>query len=84
MQSALLFSLPDVIFPGHRAAITMMQPFVKDKGRKSTILRPPAIFLKSELLKLWRIDEAQKQWSTKLRKEQRRVDVLQQNLGADT
>ena len=79
LQLALLLSLPGASFRDDNAAIALLQPFVKDKGREGSTLRPLAIFLQSELLELRRTDEALQQQSAKLKEELRRTDeALQQ------
>ena len=79
LQLALLLSLPGASFRDDNAAIALLQPFVKDKGREGSTLRPLAIFLQSELLELRRTDEASQQQSAKLKEELRRTDeALQQ------
>lgn len=82
LQLALLLSLPGTSFRDDKAAITMLHPFVKDKGREGSTLRPLAIFLQSELLEIRRTDEALQQQSARLKDEQRRVEALQQKLEA--
>jgi hypothetical protein len=82
LQLALLLSFPGTNFRDDKAAIAMLQPIVKDKGREGSTLRPLATFLQSELLELHRTDEALQQQSAKLKEEQRRVEALQQKLEA--
>ena len=74
LQLALLLSLPGASFRDDNAAIALLQPFVKDKGREGSTLRPLAILLQSELLELRRTDEALQQQSAKLKEELRRTD----------
>jgi hypothetical protein len=79
LQLALLLSLPGASFRDDNAAIALLHPFTKDKGRESSTLRPLAIWLHSELLELRRTDEALQQQAAKLKEEQRRAEeTLQQ------
>ena len=82
LQLALLLSLPGASFRDDNAAIALLHPFTKDKGRDGSTLRPLAIWLHSELLELRRTDEALQQQSAKLKEEQRRGEALQQKLDA--
>jgi len=74
LQLALLLSLPGAGFRDDNAAIALLQPFVKDKGREGSTVRPLAILLQSGLLELRRTDEALQQQSAKLKEELRRTD----------
>lgn len=79
LQLALLLSLPGTNFRDDNAALALLGPFMKDKGREGSPLRPLAIWLHSELLELRRTDEALQQQTAKLKDEQRRTDeTLQQ------
>ena len=82
LQLALLLSLPGAGFRDDNAAIALLQPFVKDKGREGSTVRPLAILLQSGLLELRRTDEALQQQSARLKEEQRRVEALQLKLEA--
>ena len=79
MQLALLVSLPGTTFRDDSAALTLLGPFVKDKGQDGSTLRPLAIWLHSELLELRRIDETMQLQAAKLKEELRHSDeALQQ------
>ena len=79
LQLALVLSLPGASFRDDNAAIALLNPFMQDKGRESSPLRPLAILLQSELIELRRTDEASQQQSAKLKEELRRTDeALQQ------
>jgi len=82
LQLALVLSLPGASFRDDNAAIALLHPFVNDRNREGSTLRPLALMLHSELLELRRTDEALQQQSAKLKEEQRRVEVLQQKLEA--
>ncbi len=89
VQLALLLSLPGTGFRDDNAAISLLHPIVKDKGREGSTLRPLAILLHTELVELRRSDEALQQQSArlkeesaKLKEEQRHVEALQQKLEA--
>jgi hypothetical protein len=82
LQLALLLSLPGTNFRDDNAALALLNPFVKDKDREGSTLRPLAIWLYSELLELRRTDEALQQHAAKLKEEQRRAEALQQKLEA--
>ncbi len=79
LQLALLLSLPGASFRDDNAAIALLHPFTKDKGREGSTLRPLAIWLHSELLELRRTEEILQQQAAKLKDEQRRTEeTLQQ------
>ena len=79
LQLALLLSLPGTSFRDDNAALALLSPFIKDRGREGSTLRPLAIWLHSELLELRRSDEALQQQAAKLKEELRRSDeALQQ------
>ena len=82
LQLALLLSLPGASFRDDNAAIALLHPFTKDKGREGSTLRPLAIWLHSELLELRRTEETLQQQAAKLKEEQRRAEALQQKLEA--
>jgi chromosome segregation ATPase len=80
LQLALLLSLPGASFRDDNAAIALLHPFTKEKGREGSTLRPLAIWLHSELLELRRIEEILQQQAAKLKDEQRRTEeILQQH-----
>ena len=79
LQLALLLSFPGTGFRDDNAALALLNPFMKDKNREGSTLRPLAIWLHSELLELRRTDEGLQQQLAKLKEEQRRTDeTLQQ------
>ena len=79
LQLALLLSLPGASFRDDNAAIALLQPFTKDKGRDGSTLRPLAIWLHSELLELRRTEELVQRHAANLKDEQRRTEeILQQ------
>ncbi|HKB83492.1 MAG TPA: hypothetical protein VKD04_09840 [Burkholderiales bacterium] len=82
LQLALLLSLPGTGFRDDNAALLLLNPLLKDKGREDSTLRPLALWLHSELVELRRSDEALQQQSAKLKDEQRRSEALQQKLEA--
>ncbi len=82
LQLALLLSLPGTGFRDDNAALALLNPFMKDKPRDGSTLRPLAIWLRSELLELRRADEVFQQQASKLKEEQRRTEALQQKLEA--
>jgi hypothetical protein len=82
LQLALLLSLPGASFRDDNAAIALLHPFTKDKGREGSTLRPLAIWLHSELLELRRTEETLQQQAAKLKEEQRRAEALQHKLEA--
>lgn len=82
LQLALLLSLPGASFRDDNAAIALLHPFTKDKGREGSTLRPLAIWLHSELLELRRTEETLQQQAAKLKEEQRRAEALRQKLEA--
>jgi hypothetical protein len=78
LQLALLLSFPGTTFRDDIAALALLNPFIKEKGREGSTLRPLAIWLHSELL-LRRTDEVLQQQAAKLKEELRRTDeALQQ------
>lgn len=82
LQLALLLSLPGTGFRDDNAALALLVPFMKDKGREGSSLRALAVWLHAELLELRRSDEALQQQVAKLKEEQRRSEALQQKLDA--
>jgi hypothetical protein len=85
LQLALLLSLPGTSFRDDGAAMTLLNPFIKemrDKSREGSALRPLGVLLYTELLELRRADEMSQQHSAKLKDEQRHAEALQQR--ADT
>ena len=82
LQLALLLSLPGTGFRDDNAALALLVPFMKDKGREGSTLRPLAVWLHAELVELRRSDEALQQQVAKLKEEQRRSEALQQKLDA--
>jgi ATP-dependent exoDNAse (exonuclease V) alpha subunit len=82
LQLALLLSFPGTNFRDDNAALALLNPIMKDKGREGSTLRPLAVWLHSELLELRRTDEALQQQTAKLKEEQRRAEALQQKLEA--
>jgi len=82
LQLALLLSFPGTNFRDDNAALALLGPFMKDKGREGSPLRPLAIWLHSELLELRRADETLQQQTAKLKDEQRRTDETLQQLTA--
>ena len=82
LQLALLLSLPGTSFRDDNAALALLSPFVKDRGREDSTLRPLAIWLYSELLELRRSDEALQQQAARLKEELRRSDEAWQQQAA--
>ena len=81
LQLALLLSLPGASFRDDNAAIALLYPFTKEKGREGSTLRPLALWLHSELLELRRTEEILQQQAAKLKEEQRRSEeILQQHV----
>jgi hypothetical protein len=79
LQLALLLSFPGTTFRDDNAALALLYPFIKEKGREGSTLRPLAIWLHSELLELRRTNEALQQQGATLKEELRRTDeALQQ------
>ena len=79
LQLALLLSLPGTSFRDDNAALVLLGPLMKDKGREGSTLRPLAIWLHSELLELRRYEDALQQQAAKLKEELRRTEeALQQ------
>ena len=82
VQLALLLSLPNATLRDNNAAIALLAPFVRDKTREGSSLRPLAQWLHAQLVELRRAEESLQQQNTKLKDEQRRADALQQKLDA--
>ena len=82
LQLALLLSLPGTGFRDDSTALALLGPFVKDKSREGSALRPLALWMHSALLELRHADEAAQLQTAKLKEEQRRTEALQQKLDA--
>ncbi len=82
LQLDLLMSLPGTGFRDDGAALALLGPFMKDKSREGSTLRPLAVWLHAELVELRRTDEALQQQAAKFKEEQRRSEALQQKLDA--
>lgn len=82
LQLALLLSLPTATFRDNSAALALLAPFVRDKTREGSSLRPLALWLHAQLVELRRAEESLQQQTMKLKDEQRRADALQQKLDA--
>lgn len=82
VQLAMLLSLPGTSFRDDHTAYNLLQPFARDKGFETSVLRPLAVLLYMELAELRRLDEALQQQTAKTRDEQRRAEALQQKLEA--
>jgi hypothetical protein len=82
VQLAMLLSLPGTGFRDDQTALNLVQPFLNDKRYESSVLRPLALVLHTQLSELKRLDEALQQQAAKAKEEQRRAEALQQKLEA--
>lgn len=82
MQLAMLLSLPNASFRDDGAALSLIQPWLRDKRNESSALRPMAMMIHGYLVELRRNDEQLQAQNARLRDEQRRAEALQQKLEA--
>ena len=74
LKLALLLSFPGTGFRDDNAALALLNPFMTDKNREGSTVRPLAIWLHSHLLELRRTDETLQQQTAKLKDDLRRTE----------